>query len=233
MKIAVVIPAYNEAPRIEPVLRGLPRTIKGHEVVAVVVDDGSRDATSKEARKVETVHVVRHGTNLGKGGAAKTGCDAAVKLKADIIVLIDADGQHKASDIPRMIQPLLDSESQQLVIGARIEAKGAPLVRRLGNHVLRGLGFILFRIRTSDSISGFRAFRTSSYSVLRWAATNYEMEVEMSIRAALAGIPFTEVPIETIYLDGHKGMTVQDGLKIINTMLKWALPWYREYRLSH
>ena len=118
MTIAVVIPAYNEAGRIGAVLKALPTHLGDHKVVSIVVDDGSRDTTSEVARAFSDVRVFRHGTNMGKGAAAKTGCDAAVRLGAEIIVLMDADGQHRAEDLERIVEPLLHSE-KALVIGVR------------------------------------------------------------------------------------------------------------------
>src|SRR5947209_3254784 len=118
MRIAVILPAYNEADRIGSVLASLPRAINGHEVIRIVVNDGSQDATSARAREVPGVVVIRHRTNLGKGAAAKTGCEAAIRLKADILVLMDADGQHRSEDIARMVGPLMGGE-KDLVIGTR------------------------------------------------------------------------------------------------------------------
>src|SRR3990172_1702337 len=101
MKISIVIPAYNEEKRIGPVLSEIEKM--GLEVF--VVDDGSSDNTSKISEKY-TKNVLRHKINLGKGAALKTGCEAAFDLGADAVVVMDSDGQHKASDLPKFIKTL-------------------------------------------------------------------------------------------------------------------------------
>ena len=95
MKAIAVIPAYNEAERIGRIIPDVKKQVDK----VIVVDDGSRDATARNAQQKGAM-VVSHAVNLGKGAALKTGCDVALKLKADAIIVMDADGQHKASDIP-------------------------------------------------------------------------------------------------------------------------------------
>jgi glycosyltransferase involved in cell wall biosynthesis len=229
MKIAVVLPAYNEAARIGAVLEALPAEVSGNELIAVVVDDGSRDETSRIAKKFSRVKVIRHRTNLGKGAAAKTGCDAACKLGADIIVLMDSDGQHKSVDIARMVEPLLTDRLDQMVIGAREIGGSMPFMMRLGNKALNAVTKFLFGVDCNDSQSGFRAFSRQVYPSIRWASSSYAMETEMLILAAHSGVTLAEVPIETIYLDNYKGTTALDGLRIAKTLFKWRLLWFREY----
>jgi glycosyltransferase involved in cell wall biosynthesis len=228
MKIAVIMPAYNEAKRLAPVLARLPKVINGHEVLPIVVDDGSRDATSKVAKSASGITVIRHQTNLGKGAAVKTGCDAAYLMGADIFVLMDTDGQHRPEDVERIVAPLLEKPGD-LVIGTRPFSAKMPAAMRLGNHVLYWSGRLLFGIDVRDSQSGYRAFSRDTYPLVRWASPNYAMESEMLILAARHKVQFAEVEIETIYLDNHKGTTPLDGLRILATLLKWRLLWFREY----
>lgn len=228
MKIAVVIPAYNEAGRILTVLQRLPKVINGHELFGIVVDDGSKDETEKVAASVDGIRVLRHKTNLGKGAAAKTGCDAAYRLGADFLVLMDADGQHRPEDLERMLEPLLNQPNIHLVLGARELNRKMPLTMRLGNGFLTGTARLLFGIRVSDSQSGYRAFRREAYKLIRWAASNYAMETEMLILASHHRLPHAEVKIQTIYYDNYKGTTVFDGLRILKTLLKWKILWFRE-----
>ena len=227
MKIAVVIPAYNEALRIGKVLERLPKKIGEHDVFPIVVDDGSRDETSKIAKNFTDIRVIRHRTNLGKGAAAKTGCDAAYHLGFEIVVLIDADGQHKPEDIPRIIAPILAGEAD-LVVGTRTFSKDMPFTMRQGNRFFQVASKMLFQIQASDTQSGFRAFTHQAYPQIRWLASHYAMEMEMLILASLNRVQCKEVAIETIYLDNYKGTTVLDGLRIVRTLIKWKLPWYQE-----
>jgi len=225
MKIAVVIPAYNESKRIKDVLISIPKEISGCAVSVVAVDDGSKDETSAVASGVKGVKVIRHAINLGKGAAAKTGCDAACKLDADIIVLMDADGQHRPSDIKKMIEPLLSSKDELLVVGTRRINKKMPLTMRIGNWGIAELLKLFFKIKVSDSQSGFRAFRCSTYPKIRWVSPNYAMETEMLILASKHGIKDIEVGIDTIYHDNYKGTTIFDGMPVLKTILKWRFAW--------
>ena len=230
MKIAVVIPAYNEQDALAAVLRRIPSTLARHAVMPIVVDDGSKDQTAAQARSIKGVTLLRHRTNLGKGAAAKTGCDAAYKMGAHVIVLMDGDGQHLPEDLGRMIGPLLKSEAPGLVIGTRPMDHRMPLAMKIGNFILSVLARLFFNIRVKDTQSGFRCFGRSVYPLIRWHASNYAMETEMLILAAKHGVRCGEVPIDTIYLDHYKGTTIFDGLRIVKTLLKWRLLWFRVYR---
>ncbi len=230
MKIAVVIPAYNEALNIGKVLSQLPKTILGHEVFHVVADDGSTDDTNRVAKDVASAHVVRHRINLGKGAAAKTGCDAAYRLGADIIVLMDGDGQHRPFDVKRIVEPLLNKSTLCMIVGSRKVGRGMPLLMRVGNIGLSTLARTIFNINVSDTQSGFRAFTRETYPKIRWKAADYAMETEMLILGAVHGVEFIEVEIETVYLNHYKGTTILDGLRIAKTLLIWRLLWFRAYR---
>ena len=231
MRIVVLLPAFNEGRRIESVLRSLPSEIQGHELLPIVIDDGSKDDTSASAKRVSGVRVLRHRTNLGKGAAAKTGCEAALQVGADIIVLMDADGQHRSEDIAHLVEPLLNGD-ERLVIGSRDRTGSMPIMMRLGNTGLTLVSRILFGIKVRDSQSGFRALPASVYPKIAWLSANYAMETEMLIMAAQNKVSCVEVTIPTIYFDGYKGTTVLDGLRILKILIIWKLSWHREFRSS-
>jgi glycosyltransferase involved in cell wall biosynthesis len=233
MKIGIVIPGYNEAQRIGNVLQDLATVstqLPDHSVEVIVVDDGSTDATSTAARgyakklpQAMHLHVLRHRLNLGKGCAAATGCDAARRLNCEVIVLMDADGQHRAQDVVRLLQTYATLEEPALIIGSRSRTGRMPLMMRFGNNVMNGMARVLFDIRVQDSQSGLRIFPAAAYPLIRWASNHYAMETEMLIMARTSRVPVVEVPIETVYLDNHKGTTPLDGLKIASTLLQWRL----------
>ena len=232
MKIAVVIPAYNEVSRIEAVLKDIPSFLDGHEVIKIVVDDGSNDKTSQIAKSADNVLVFRHRTNLGKGAAVKTGCDAACKMKVDYIVLMDGDGQHNPKEMAKLLKPAIKSRQPILVIGSRRKSKDMPFAMRFGNMILSNLVRWLFGIKIRDTQSGFRCFSALVYPNIRWKSADYGMETEMLILASYRGINCREIDISTIYHDHYKGTTVIDGLRVLLTLLKWRLLWSREFRSS-
>ena len=227
MRIAVVLPAYKESERIERVLDDLVSTLSEFpELRIIVVDDGSPDATANivqdfaKRHPKATLTLLRHRTNLGKGAAAKSGCEASTRLGADITVLMDSDGQHKAVDVAKLLH-VLEAHPHTLVIGSRKRQGEMPLMMRLGNFSLSSLASLLYGIKTRDTQSGLRAFYTEDYPKLRWLAMHYAMETEMLIFAAHNHIPVLEVPIQTIYHDKHKGTTPLDGIRILLLLISW------------
>ena len=214
-KIFAVIPAYNEEKHIYDVVK----KTKNYADSVIVVDDGSRDNTKKTAEDAGAI-VLSHLVNLGKGAAAKTGCDYAFESKADIIILIDADGQHDPKEIPRFLESLTKND---IVLGSRKINRNMPFVLRFGNWFINKAIKFLYGIKIIDSQCGYRAFASNIYSVLRWKASDYSMESEMIAKIGKYKLKYEEIPIETIYSDRYKGTTVIDGFKIVFNLITWRL----------
>lgn len=212
--VFIVIPAWNESKHIRVVLEKVKSF--GYSNI-VVVDDGSVDNTSDISYAVYGVKVLRHIVNLGKGCALKTGCDYAHSRGADVIVVMDSDGQHRPEDIGRFLKSL---EMVDIVFGYRKLSGKMPFVLRFGNWFINTVSSVLFGILLKDTQSGFRAFRAKIYPKIRWGATDYFMESEMIANVGKNGFKFKEIPIETIYIDGHKGTTVFHGIEIVLNMFK-------------
>lgn len=214
-KTFAVIPAYNEEKRIGSVIKKTKKYVKN----IIVVDDGSRDRTFEVAEKLKVV-VAKHPINLGKGAALKTGCEIAIRKGAEIIVLIDSDGQHNPHEIPKLIKSLDDSD---IVFGCRELSKNMPFTMRFGNWFIRLTMHVLFGIKLKDTQCGFRALTKQAYKKIRWSSTDYAVESEMIANSGKKNLKFKPVDVETIYSDSYKGTTVMDGLKIVSNMLWWRL----------
>lgn len=147
---SVVIPAFNEAPAIGPLVTALRAAADWHEVL--VVDDGSTDDTGARAAAAGAL-VIRHPYNKGNGAAVKSGIRRSTGA---FVLIIDADGQHPPSDAVRLVSHLDDYD---LVIGARSGATQAGFARRLGNAALNAVASYLTEQRIPDLTSGFRAAR--------------------------------------------------------------------------
>lgn len=220
--MVVVIPARNERERLPAVLERLPRAHPDvSRIEPLVVDDGSTDDTAERAKALG-VKVIRHPISLGKGGALQTGCEAALRLGAEVIVCMDADGQHNPADVPRMLTSILIGTTD-VVLGKRDLEGEMPPVLRLGNSVLNLCVRLLFGVDVSDTQCGFRAFRADCYPRLRWQARDYAVESEMLVRMARARLRWREVPISTVYHDRYKGTQPVDGLRILRQLLLWRL----------
>jgi len=162
MKLIVMIPAYNEATRIGNVIGAVPKEIPPFEkTVTLIVDDGSNDQTSEAARAAGGDKVLTHSVNLGVGAAFRTGLEEALRLGADVIVNIDGDEQFDASEIPRLIKPIVD-QTADCVVGSRFlqgsEIAGIPRWKRFGNAAFTGLVNWLTNSTLTDTQSGFRAY---------------------------------------------------------------------------
>jgi glycosyltransferase involved in cell wall biosynthesis len=219
--VGVVIPAHNEASHIGQVLAALEPRVHGLPVMATVVDDGSVDRTSDVAR-AQGAHVITHAINLGKGAALKTGCEATIAAGCDLLVLMDADGQHRPGDLPLMVSPLLAGQAD-VVLARRQFTADMPATMRIGNWGLSRLFALLFGVTFSDTQCGYRALTAEIYPKLDWTATDYAVETEMLVRAARARLRTVEVEIETIYHDAYKGTTVADGMRILANMIRWRV----------
>jgi len=183
------------------------------------VDDGSKDNTFNIAKKEEVI-VLKHIVNLGKGAAIKTGCDYAIKNKADILVLVDADGQHEPKEIPIFLEKI---KKNDIVFGYRTFNKKMPKILSFGNKFINFTIKILYGLDLKDTQCGYRALTSKVYRKLRWDSTDYAMESEMIANAGRHHLKYAQVPIATIYSEKYKGTTVLDGIKIVMNMLLWRL----------
>ena len=219
--VAIVIPAYHEAPRLRGVLTAIPWLLpEVGERRVIVVDDGSTDATASVAREAGAL-VVRHRVNLGAGAALRTGTEAALKLGADIVVHMDADGQHPPDDLPRLIDTLL--RGADAVTGVRAFHRPMPWLFIFGNRFLSEVTRALFGIANPDTQCAYRAFWAWAWPSICWESTDYAFASEMLVRAKRHGILWDMVPIRTIYLDRYKGTGIGDGVRILRKLVGWRL----------
>ena len=217
----VVLPAYNEATRIQPVLEDIAR--KGYNMV--IVNDGSSDDTLKvikESKKKypNQIHIFSLIINRGVGIATQTGFEAVMKFNPKYIVSMDSDGQHSADDLDEVIKPLVTGEAQA-VIGVR-PFEDMPKSRSIANSIMNLLTRIFYRVNVSDSQTGFRAITADAMDKISINATGYLISSEFIREINDNDIPFAEVPIKTIYTPETqaKGTNVTVALKILFQMIK-------------
>jgi glycosyltransferase involved in cell wall biosynthesis len=187
--ITVVLPAYEE----EVSIGSMVLLAKLYTDKVIVVDDGSSDRTADIARKTGA-EVIVHEKNKGKGGALKTGFEAAVKMGADVIVTMDSDAQHNPVDIPKIATPIIKDEAD-IVNGSRYlngNDKNTPTYHQVGQTVLDKATNINSGLKITDSQSGFRAFAASVY-IFRFNANGMAIESEMLDDAGKAGLRIKEV----------------------------------------
>lgn len=221
MRLAVVIPTCNEARTIGGVLQGiLDLRLEGGPPEIIVVDDGSTDRTGAIARATGVI-VVTHLINRGLGGALGTGIAAALRRGADVIVTVDADGQHAPADIAAVIEPIRGDQADAVIGSRMIGAGKMPWARRMANRLANLVTLLLFGLRTTDSQSGLRAFSRRAASLLRITANTYEVSSEICGEIGRHRLRLAEVPIRSIYTEYSlsKGQGFVTGLKTLFRLL--------------
>ncbi len=212
MKTVAVIPAYNEATAIGEVLE----KTKPFVDEIIVVNDGSQDRTA-EAAGAHGVCVYSHVINRGLGAAIGTGFAAALRHGADVIVTLDADGQHDPAEIPRFVEAI--NRGADFVIGSRMltKLKGMPVHRKLATLVGNLVTYLLFGARVTDSQSGFRACTRYAVETIEIKTNRMEVSSELIHEAHIKGLTIAEVPITAIYSDYSlsKGQNFFVGLKTL------------------
>jgi glycosyl transferase family 2 len=221
-KIAILVPAYNEAENIGQVLGLMPAEVCGVQTSVLVVDDGSRDGTGDVAAEHGAV-VARHVINRGGGAALRTGYRLMVESGAELVVTLDADGQHLPSEMPRLVQPVLDGEVD-VAHGSRVlgEADDNHFARELGIVFFNRLVSTITRTRVSDCSNGYRAVRTTVLPQLVLRQEQFHTS-EFMIEAIKRGVPAKEVPVTVAKrLHGHskKPAVVRYGLGFANAIFR-------------
>jgi glycosyltransferase involved in cell wall biosynthesis len=212
MRTVAVIPAYNEGPAIAAVVREALLQVER----VVVVDDASSDDTAQVAREAGA-DVLRHALQRGAGRATATGIQAALRIGADLIVTLDADGQHLPAEIPRLIAPLQEGKAD-MTLGCRVlERERMPRLRQAGNHLANLWTWLLFGIKVSDSQSGYRGLTRETALRLPLEARGYEFCSETLGAAARLKLRLVEVPVTVVYTDYSlgKGQTVLTSVKTL------------------
>ncbi len=221
-KVAVLIPAYNEAENIGFVLDRIPAEVCGRPTEVLVVDDGSRDGTGDIAA-TRGAAVSRHVINRGGGAALRTGYRLMVDSQAEIVVTLDSDGQHLPAEMERLVKPVLDGEVD-VAHGSRV------LGHADRNHRSRELGIVFFnrvvsfitRTHVTDCSNGYRAVRTTVLPQLVLRQEQFHTS-EFMIEAIKRGVPAKEVPVTVERrLHGHskKPAVVRYGLGFANAIVR-------------
>lgn len=210
-----VMPAWNEAPRIKDAIFG----VKAHVDQVIVVDDGSRDETAEAAREAGAV-VLRHAVNRGQGAALKTGNIAALKLGADIVVHVDADGQHDPESISRLLEPIKSGEAD-VVFGSRflgVQPEGMPLLRRAvlqGGRLFSNYALGIPH-RVTDSQAGLRALTARAAREIDFRQNERAHCSEILRLVTRSSLRWREIPIRVRYTPDTlaKGNRTTDAFKI-------------------
>lgn len=209
-KIVAILPALNEETRVAAVIESARKYVD--EVV--VVNDGSTDNTAEVAAKAGAV-VLSHVENCGAGAATMTGIEAARALNADIVITLDADGQHDAHDITELLKPIQE-ERADIVFANRFGQKNKiPSIRRLYNGIGNVVTFIATGKWMSDSQCGFKVFGPRAIAEIELNMNGFEFCTEIVREAAQYKWRIEEVPIRVLYSEYTlaKGQSFASGVR--------------------
>ena len=212
--LSIILPAKNEAANLPPVLTDLVALYPTAEIL--VVDDGSTDSTS-EVSRAQGVRVVRHPYSMGNGAAVKTGARYA---KGDLLVFMDADGQHAPADIARLLAKL--DEGYEMVVGARHVDTHASLGRRLANGLYNRLASLMAGYHIEDLTSGFRVARARHFRKFLYLLPNgFSYPTTSTMAFFRSGFPVAYVPIRAGQRSGKSHIRVlRDGARFFLIILK-------------
>jgi glycosyltransferase involved in cell wall biosynthesis len=195
-RLVAVVPAWNEEGAIATVIEEIVRV--GPEIEVVVVDDASTDGTADVAERTGAT-VLRLPFNVGIGGAVQTGFRYALEQGYERAVRLDGDGQHDASQLPKLLAPL-EAGAADLVIGSRFVDPGGtyrpPFARRLGIRVFARLVSLLCRQRVTDTTSGFIALDRAGIELFAAEYPHDYPEVEATLVALRSGLRLAQVQVE-------------------------------------
>ena len=214
MKLSVILPARNEAAVIDSLLEELSQRLPEAEVI--VVDDGSTDDTAALCGRYP-VRLISHPYSKGNGAAVKTGARAAT---GDILVFMDADGQHRPEDIPRLLAKL--EEGYDMVVGARGMGDHAGVHRGFANAVFNRLASWMVNHRVEDLTSGFRAVRAERFRRFLYLLPNsfsYPTTITMSFFRAGFGVAYVPVTMPPRIGKSHI-RPLRDGVRFILIIIK-------------
>ena len=214
-KVIAVIPCLNEEKFIGSVVSEAVR----HADEVIVIDDGSTDDTSGAAAAAGAT-VIRHSKpRQGAGAGTRTGFEAALKHGADIIVTLDGDSQHDASEIPGLVQPIAAGEAE-IVIGSRfLRAAKVARYRKFGIDVITWAYNFGHREKIIDAQSGFRAHSRRAVESMQITYPGFGFSIQTLVQARKQRLKIVERPISCIYTDS--GSTLNPVVHGVNVM--WSI----------
>jgi len=211
MKIAVVIPAHNEAQAIGP----LVHAVRALSYDCIVIDDGSVDDTASMAQKAGG-HLIKTGAKSGKGNALKMGFNYVLGHNYNALIAMDGDGQHSPSDLSAFVNCYKETGAD-IVNGNRMnDTKSMPMLRLATNHFMSWLISVFCHQSIPDTQCGFRLIATKVLRNIKLESNDFEIETEILIKSSKKGFKIASVPIQTIYGDEKsKIQPMRDTLRFI------------------
>ncbi len=229
-KVVVVMPAYNAEKTLENTYREIQFDIVDD---VIIVDDASRDRTIEKAHELGIKHIIKHEENKGYGGNQKSCYDYALKLDADIVVMLHPDYQYTPKLIPSMVY-IIANDVYQVVLASRILGRGAlrggmPYYKYLFNRLLSLFQNILMKQKLSEYHTGYRAFSKEVLQSINYHVNSddFVFDNQMLAQIFFQGYEIAELTCPTKYFTEASSInfrrSTKYGFGVINTSLKYRL----------
>ncbi|MEO8047140.1 MAG: glycosyltransferase family 2 protein [Nitrospirota bacterium] len=227
MKLSIIMPAYNEAATIAEMISKVQAVDVGFSKELIIVDDASVDGTTDVLKTLigrDSLQVVFHERNRGKGAAIRTGL---AHVTGDIVVIQDADMEYDPDDLPRLIRPIVSGKAD-VVYGNRFHGESHRVLyfwHSVGNGALTLACNILTNLNLSDMEVGYKAFRADVICRMHLRSDRFGFEPEVTAKVAKLGCRLFEVPISyygRTYAEGKK-ITWKDGIAALWCMVRYRL----------
>ncbi len=232
MKLSIIVPVYNEERTVSTILQKVleVKLPKGVTKEIVVVNDGSKDKTSKilNSFKNPLITVINHPQNKGKGAAVRTGFAAA---KGDYLIIQDADLEYNPDDYVRLLEPVMKYKAK-VVYGTRL--KDYPLIlwgkdrtpiptHWLGNKFLTKLTNFLYGSNLTDMETCYKLMKKDFITSLNLRSDRFEIEPEITSKILKKGVKIVEIPIKVIPRGVSEGKKIswKDGFGAVYTLLRY------------
>lgn len=239
LKCCVLIPTYNNAQKLDEVIRSVKEYTTLHEggtsnSLLLVVNDGSTDTTADILAAHPDIMQLSYQPNAGKGIAMRRGFQYAIEQGFDYAITLDSDGQHYAKDLPTFVDALAE-EPNAIVIGSRnMGQENVPTKSSFGNKFSSFWLWVETGVKLADTQSGYRLYPIRAIKDFSFITGRYEFEVEILVRAAWEDIKLMCVPIDVYYPPAEERIThfrpFRDFFRIsvLNTFLcLLAFFWFR------
>ena len=216
-RVLVVIPAFCEGTRVGKTVQ----SVRDQGFDVLLVDDGSTDNT-REVAIAAGADVLRLDDNRGKGAALQSGFSEATRRGAEVVITLDADGQHDPAEIPSFMQKMQESGADVVMGNRMLDERNMPFVRRITNRLMSSFLSLLMRQRVPDTQNGFRLYAARVLPVIRSQSRGFAAESEQLLHVAKGGYRIESVPIRTIYGDEESKIhPFRDSVRFVNMVLRF------------
>lgn len=232
------MPAYDVGKKVETVFKRVPESILKKISKFIVVNDGSTDNTAnilKLLSKSYKIKVISHNPNKGYGAAQKSGLKEALRMKADIVVLLHSDGQHAPEVMDNLLYPIEKNQADVVqgsrILGGKALKEGMPMYKYFGNRILTFIENLSYGMNMAEYHSGYMVYSRKTLETIPFEklTDKFHFDGEMLLVAKKKGLRIKEIPIPTKYAEEKSHLNpITYGIEVLKTIINY---WRGKYNL--